>query len=215
MQLGPSQRPNSADTVGAVCEKYESGGRGPGTVSTGIGDPGGVSYGSYQLASKIGRADEFVKHYYPRDFKGLKAGSDEFTKRWKQLAAKSPRELHQHERAFIKETHYDPQVKKLKAELGLDVSKRSAALREMVWSTAVQHGPNADIIVVALKPLLANRKLSDLSDASIIRAVYAERGRKNADGTLVHFKGVGAEWIPGLSRRFEEEQKDVLEMLQK
>ena len=47
--------------LGHLSEKYESSGRGPATVSTGEGDPGGVSYGSYQLASKIGRADEFVK----------------------------------------------------------------------------------------------------------------------------------------------------------
>src|SRR5262249_46471025 len=43
--------------LGSLSEKYESGGRGPGTVSTGKGDLGGVSYGTYQLSSKVGRAD--------------------------------------------------------------------------------------------------------------------------------------------------------------
>src|SRR5437016_3117016 len=104
-------------TLGKLSEKYESGGRGPGTVSTGKGDPGGVSYGTYQLASKIGRADEFVKKYYADDFKGLKGGTDEFTKKWMQLAAKDPETLHANEHAFIKETHYAPQVKRLEKDL--------------------------------------------------------------------------------------------------
>ncbi len=76
--------------LGSLSEKYESGGRGPGTVSTGKGDVGGVSYGTYQLASKVGRADQFVQKYYPDEFKGLKGGSDEFTARWKELARSSP-----------------------------------------------------------------------------------------------------------------------------
>ena len=94
--------------LGKLSENYESGGRGPATVSTGIGDPGGVSYGTYQLASKIGRADEFVRKYYPEEFKGLKGGAPEFTRRWKELAEKDPAGLRRNEHEFIKETHYDP-----------------------------------------------------------------------------------------------------------
>ena len=133
--------------LGALSEKYESGGNGPGTVSTGIGDPGGVSYGTYQLASKVGRADEFVKQYYAKEFEGLKGGTPEFTAKWKALAAKDPIALHANEHAFIKETHFDPQVKKLAADLGFDVSKRSRVLQDAVWSTAVQHGPENGLIV--------------------------------------------------------------------
>jgi hypothetical protein len=199
--------------LGKLSEKYESGGRGPGTVSTGKGDPGGVSYGTYQLASKVGRADDFVKRYYADDFKGLKAGTDEFTKKWKELAERDPKALHANEHAYIKETHYDPQAAKLSKDLGLDVSKRSAALRDVVWSVAVQHGPNTPLIVTSVKPLLKDAKLADVTDEAIIRAVYAERGRKDADGKLVYFKRVSDDWIPGLTKRFESEQKDALEML--
>ena len=38
--------------LGSLSSKYETGGRGPGTVSSGVGDAGGVSYGSYQMTSK-------------------------------------------------------------------------------------------------------------------------------------------------------------------
>jgi hypothetical protein len=203
------------DPLGKLSEKYESGGRGPGTVSTGKGDPGGVSYGTYQLASKVGRADAFVKKYYPKEFEGLKGGTPEFTAKWKELAAKDPKGLHANEHAFIKETHYDPQAKKLERDLKFDVTKRSAALRDVVWSVAVQHGPNTDVIVAAVKPLLEKKKLDELTDEEIIRAVYAERGRKDNDGKLARFKGVSDDWIPALTRRFENELKDALAMLKK
>src|SRR5215211_8493937 len=49
-----------ADALGALSAKYETGGRGPGTVSTGAGDPGGVSYGSYQMATKMGTVARFI-----------------------------------------------------------------------------------------------------------------------------------------------------------
>ncbi|NMC34711.1 MAG: hypothetical protein GYA36_19990 [Veillonellaceae bacterium] len=39
--------------LGALSQKYESNGD-PGRVSSGVGDPGGVSYGAYQMTSKGG-----------------------------------------------------------------------------------------------------------------------------------------------------------------
>ncbi len=206
---------SAAEPLGKLSEKYESGGRGPGTVSSGKGDPGGVSYGTYQLASKIGRADEFVKKYYPKEFAGLKGGTPEFTKVWKELAAKDAKALHANEHAFIKATHYDPQARKLEKELKLDVEKRSAAFRDVVWSVAVHHGPNTNVITTAAKPLIEMKPLGEVTDEELMRAIYAERGRKTADGKLVRFKNVSDDWIPGLTKRFENELKDALEMLKK
>ena len=201
--------------LGKLSEKYESGGRGPGTVSTGVGDPGGVSYGTYQLASKVGRADEFVAKHYPDEFKGLKGGTAEFTAKWKALAAADPKALHAKEHEYIRVTHYEPQCAKLLTDAKLDVAKRSATLRDVVWSTAVHHGPRTDVITVALKPLLSKAKLDDVADEAIIGAVYAERGRTTADGKLARFARVSDSWIPGLTKRFKNEQADALEMLGK
>ena len=204
-------------TLGKLSEKYESGNRGPGTVSDGVGDPGGVSYGTYQLASKVGRADAFVTKYYPKEFAGLKGGSDEFTTKWKELAKNDPAGLRAKEHEYIQESHYDPQVKKLAKELNLDVVKRSAALRDVVWSTAVQHGPNTDVIVKAAGTLTKDgAKIDAVTDEQLIKAVYAERGRKTEDGKkLARFKGVSEKWIPGLIKRFENELADALAMLKK
>jgi len=65
-------------------------------------------------------------------FSVWKQGTPDFTKKWKDLAASNPDGLRKNEHEFIKETHYDPQVRKLKKELGLDVDKRSAVLRDVV-----------------------------------------------------------------------------------
>lgn len=194
--------------LGALSEKYESGGRGPGTVSTGIGDPGGVSYGTYQFASKIGRADEFVKQYYPKEFEGLKGGTPEFTAKWKALAEKDPVALHAKEHDYIRVSHYEPQVAFLK-EAGFDVAQLSRVGRDCVWSTAVQHGPRSNVITAALK---ANAKPAE---AEFLKAVYAERGRKSEDGKkLARFQRVSDSWIPGLTKRFESELADALAALE-
>ncbi len=197
--------------LGYLSEKYESGGHGPGTVSTGVGDPGGVSYGTYQLASKIGRADQFTNKYYANEFAGLKGGSDAFTAKWKALAAKDADALHANEHQFIQDTHYDLQLRKLKKELGLDVDERSSVFRDAVWSSAVHHGPNTDAIIVAIQALV---KAKDFDEVAALKAIYAERGRKNTDGKLVRFKNVGESWIPGLTKRFENELRDALTALE-
>lgn len=49
---------NKTWELGSLSTQYETGGRGPTTVSTGVGDAGGVSYGSYQMTSKNGGTDK-------------------------------------------------------------------------------------------------------------------------------------------------------------
>ena len=199
-------------SLGLLSAKYESGGRGPETVSTGIGDPGGVSYGTYQLASAIGNADRFADKYYASEFRGLRGGTPEFTEQWKRTVAKDPRAFHSKEHEFIKATHYDPQVKLIQTELKVDTNARSAAFKDVVWSCAVQHGSNSKLIVNASKAVSAEIANVE-SDLEWIKAIYKERGRTTSDGKLVHFQGVSEEWIPALKRRFQEELKDAIEML--
>ena len=48
--------------LGQTSSKYEAGNRGISTISTGRGDHGGVSYGAYQLSSKMGTLQKFLRH---------------------------------------------------------------------------------------------------------------------------------------------------------
>ncbi|MGL4419589.1 MAG: hypothetical protein ACRCZF_02895 [Gemmataceae bacterium] len=192
--------------LGSLSEKYESGGRGPGTVSSGVGDPGGVSYGSYQLASKVGRADAFVKKYYPTEFAGLSAGTPAFTEKWKQLALADPAGLHAKEHEYIHESHFAPQLAKLKKDLGWDAAAANRVLQDSIWSTAVHHGPNTDVIVKAVQAT----PTATSDEAALLKAIYAERGRTNSDGTLAWFPRVSDDWIPALTKRFRGELADAL-----
>lgn len=206
-----------AEALGTLSAKYETGGRGPGTVSTGAGDPGGVSYGSYQMASKMGVPQKFVKQVgFPwlTDFQNLIAGSAEFTACWKRIAANEPDAFQQCQHAYIKKTHYDLLAAKILNDDGLDVNTRSRALRDVVWSTAVQHGGGTSMVHKALANVSVP-KTDPSFDEQLIRAIYAERGRKKADGNLVYFSKSSPNVQRGVANRFKNELNDALAMLAK
>jgi len=127
--------------LGRVSEKYESGGRGVGTVSDGRGDAGGVSYGKLQLASKTGTMQAFLNEQegdaYRDKFKGLEPGTDVFNKVYKQVVESDPQGFADSQHAFIKRTHFDP-VANYAKEKGLNVD--DPAIQEALWSQSVQHG---------------------------------------------------------------------------
>jgi murein DD-endopeptidase MepM/ murein hydrolase activator NlpD len=206
-----------ADTLGELSAKYETGGRGPGTVSTGSGDPGGVSYGSYQMATKMGTVTRFVNQagfQWAKDFQGLAAGTAPFTAAWKRIAAAETAAFQSAQHAFIKKSHYDLLAAKILADDGLDVNTRSRALQDVVWSTAVQHGGATPIIRKAFASV--NCKPSDSEfDKQLICAVYAERGRKKPDGNLAYFSKSSPSVQSGVSKRFKNEEQDALAMLAK
>lgn len=206
-----------ADALGELSAKYETGGRGPGTVSTGSGDPGGVSYGSYQMATKMGTVQRFVSQagfQWADDFKGLTAGTAPFTACWKRIATEQTAAFQSAQHAFIKKSHYDLLAAKILAEDGLDVNTRSRALQDVVWSTAVQHGGASSMVHKALANVKS--KPSDPGfDKELICAIYAERGRKKPDGNLVYFSKSSPSVQAGVAKRFKNEEQDALAMLAK
>ncbi len=206
-----------ADALGELSSKYETGGRGPGVVSTGSGDPGGVSYGSYQMATKMGVVARFVAQAgfkWASDFKGLAPGTAPFTACWKRIAANETAAFQSAQHAFIKKSHYDPLAAKILAEDGLDVNKRSRALQDVVWSTAVQHGGASTMVHKALANVKAKPTDPDF-DRQLISAIYAERGRKKPDGNLAYFSKSSPSVQAGVAKRFKNECQDALAMLSK
>ncbi|MGB8691494.1 MAG: hypothetical protein WCD53_29810, partial [Microcoleus sp.] len=201
--------------LGSLSETYESGGRGPGTVSTGKGDPGGASYGTYQLSSKTGTLSNFLKaegSQWLGEFKGLEPGTKAFNDKWQEIAQKEPGEFGDAQHEFIRKTHYEPLASKVAKDLNLDVDQRSKALKDVVWSTSVQHGGSTSVVNKALE----NQEVSKMSDAEIIKSIYTERGRKNPKtGTLVHFPSSSKDVQKGVANRFINEQKEALNLLEK
>ncbi|HZH75310.1 MAG TPA: LysM peptidoglycan-binding domain-containing protein [Archangium sp.] len=206
-----------SEELGILSRTYESKGE-PGTVSSGVGDAGGVSYGTYQLATETGTAKEFVeflKSRYPTyhsALSGKKPGSSGFSEAWKKLAAKDPKGFFNVQHDFIKATHYDPIVAEIKATTGLDVTTRSKTLQDVAWSTAVQHRHASDNV---FKKALAGRDPGTVSDEVLIKAVYAERGRRNTKNQLVYFTNNPQSTQESVAKRFLAEQKDALAALAK
>jgi len=206
-----------ATELGALSAKYETGGRGPGTVSTGAGDPGGVSYGSYQMASKMGVPQRFVTQAgFPwlADFQNLTAGSADFTACWKRIATNETDAFQSAQHAYIKKTHYDLLAAKILTDDGLDVNTRCRTLQDVVWSTAVQHGGATSMVHKALANVTC-APTDPQFDEQLIRAIYAERGRKKPDGNLVYFSKSSPNVQKGVANRFQNELKDALGMLAK
>jgi murein DD-endopeptidase MepM/ murein hydrolase activator NlpD len=206
-----------AEALGTLSAKYETGGRGPGVVSTGAGDPGGVSYGSYQMATKMGVPQKFVTQAgFPwlTDFQNLKAGTADFTACWKRIATNETDAFQKCQHEYIKKTHYDLLAAKILSDDGLDVNTRSRALQDVVWSTAVQHGGGTSIVHKALANVTCART-DPAFDEKLIRAIYAERGRTKPDGNLAYFSKSSPNVQKGVANRFKNELNDALAMLAK
>jgi peptidoglycan hydrolase-like protein with peptidoglycan-binding domain len=157
--------------LGEIAERYES--SGPGTISTGKGDHGGVSYGTYQFSTAEGTINDYLKNSaYKEDFKGLEPNTQAFNDKWRTLASTDSAGFAQDQHNFVKATHYDPQVERLKAD-GIDLSNRGPAVQEALWSTSVQYrGLTKNVFEKGLKEKFGEHyKLSELTDKDIVSAV--------------------------------------------
>lgn len=203
--------------LGRLSEQYETphpGPAGAGVVANTPGDPGGASYGSYQLATEPGTVARFVAWLAKRSpmdaaqLAGKAPGSPEFDRAWRALADKDAQGFFEAQHDFIGATHYLPARDLLEASTGLVFAERSRVLRDALWSTAVQHGPRGAVRV--WRSALASISPASLTDAAILRAVYAERGRLNAGGTLVHFPSASRAVQAAVLARFRSELATAL-----
>jgi len=171
--------PQLEHRLGALSEQFESGGRGAGAVSSGSGDPGGVSYGIWQLSSRVGRAAAFVAaegNAWRSEFADARPGTAAFSAAWRTIAAREREAFEAAQRAFIERTHYRPAVARVLSRTGCDLDGRHSAVRDTVWSVAVQHGGAATILLAAVERADAVCGRTEPSyDRVLVDAIYAER----------------------------------------
>lgn len=193
-------------TLGSTSERYETGGRGPGTISTGRGDHGGVSYGAYQLSSRAGTLREYLdQSRYGERFAGLVPGTPGFDAKWKELARTDPGfAADQHE--FIKASHFEAERDKLKAR-GIDLSDRGPAVQDALWSTSVQlRALTPGIVEKGLKEKFGtDYRLERLSDRDIVEAIQDYK----IHHTQRLFRSSPEAW-EGLLNRARNEKADLI-----
>ncbi len=134
-----------------------------------------------------------------------KPGTSGFDTAWKALAKSSPDAFNKVQHDFIQASHYQPAANKIKESLGFDASKYSLAIQNVLWSTAVQHGTGGALSVfkgAGIKP--------GMSEAEIIRRVYAERGANNGKK---YFSKSSEKIRQAVVNRFKSEMQDALNML--
>lgn len=127
--------------LGDISEKYESGGRGVKSISSGKSDPGGVSYGKHQLSTNAGTMHRFLRSPeglpYAAKLGDLKPGTLAFNKAYLAIVAKDEAAFGKAQRDFITRTHYLPRAK-VAGELGFRM--KSTGVQEAIYSASVQHG---------------------------------------------------------------------------
>jgi hypothetical protein len=131
------------DRIGYLSSKYESGGAGPEAISSGKNDPGGVSYGAYQLSYNKKTLQGFLasdENLWARDFVGLKPRTPAFDKKWKEIAAQDPGLFRDAQFSYIYRTKYAAAVEAVKNATGVDLDTMPDSIRAAVFSMAVQHG---------------------------------------------------------------------------
>lgn len=145
---------NGRDDVFGLAIAYETGGK-TDLVSTGIGDPGGKSYGRLQFASNSRIPEAFLdsdfgqawrdrfrngpRTYY-RSRRDPSGEQGEFERLWREIDAGPEGEaFRKAQENFARKTYLEPALAHIKATTGLDLSKSSAAVQAAIYSTASQH----------------------------------------------------------------------------
>jgi hypothetical protein len=177
--------------AGFLSARFESG-TDPGAI--GYDRVGGTSYGSYQIASKTGTMDrflDFLQDKAPDMAERLRSSGPANTgskdgampDAWKALAAEDPDGFFGLQHDFIKKSHLEPAAKWISEQTGIDVLSRSPALAEVLFSTAVQHGPtgSTSIFARAVEKALGQTGLD--FDKTLIREVYKNRTGQFASST--------------------------------
>lgn len=138
----------SHETLGTISRKFESGKSGPGTISSGRGDPGGKSYGCHQLASKTGTLYEYLRRsrYHDRFLsvmpKKFAEPSGAFDRIWRQIAKEEPEMFTEDQFKFIKKRHFDS-LRGYATGLGIPSTR---AIDEALFSIGVQHGRSKKVV---------------------------------------------------------------------
>lgn len=196
--------------MGKLSAKYESSGN-PGTIANNKGDIGGASYGTYQIATNTGTMNSFLswaKNSASAVYKALSGkspGSAAFNSAWKALASSNPAAFESVQRGFIQSSHYTPALSKVKASTGVDVSKLSPAMQNVLWSVSVQHGVGGANSVFKNSGIKPN-----MSEAEMIRRIYTERA---ANGGKKYFPNSSESIRKSVVNRFKDEVVDALGML--
>ncbi|MDT8717904.1 vgrg protein [Clostridium sp. 19966] len=197
--------------LGKLSAEYESNGD-AGSISYNSGDIGGKSYGIWQLASNTGSLNSFMNWlknnnssvYSSLENAKLQDGNsfgNNFDSAWKSVADKSSKEFGNLQFNYIKQNYYDAAAERIYKSTGVNINTKSDALKNVLWSAAVQHGAQG------AANIFSKINLKD-TDSNIISNVYNERQKVN-----LYFRDSSQAVKNSVYNRFAEEKNQALSML--
>lgn len=196
--------PNSR--IGILSEKYEVGKRGVATISSGRGDPGGKSYGTWQLSSNAGTLGAYIRSkesgQYGEQLRKYPIASADFDKAWKACAEQDPKGFEKSQYDFLYRANY---LNVLSHAKGLGIDTNSFTMQNVLWSQAIQHGlyGNKKILNEAVKAVGKGA-----TTESLINAIYNSRAQ------YVSTLDLPTDTKQSLLNRYVNEGSDALGMLQ-
>jgi len=211
----PPSATKTTQELGKLSSKFETGGRKNSGAVVGWDSTGGTSYGTYQIAAKVGTMAAFLKF---AEAKGetdivsrLKSagpadtGSNKgpFVDEWKKISAEKGKEFEKLQHDFIEDSQYKPAAKTLLKVTGYDIEQQSAAIKDVFFSTVVQHGPGGANGI--FKKAIQDNGGPNADPKNIINSVYEIRGTKFGSSTEKVRKSV--------QDRFIQEKSQALDML--
>lgn len=202
------------DGLGQLSARFESGG--DGIAAIGYDRNGGTSYGKYQIASRVGSMKSFLNfldNEAPDIAQRLrKAGPANTGSRrggmpdaWRAIAREQPERFEALQEAFIRESHYKPAMEAIVERTGLEADRLSPAMREVIWSTAVQHGPAGAARIFDRADNLSGKPTDPAYERKLISNVYKLRAGQFGSST----EAVQA----AVQNRFRQEKNLALNML--
>lgn len=192
----------------AMTARYESSGS-PTTVSSGLGDPGGRSYGPFQLSSNTGTMSKFLQspegQPFAGPFQGLDPSSEQFAQRFQQVASQAGPDFERAQRQYLERTHVLPVMVEA-SKAGLPVN--NPAIQAALYSQATQHSGDGNVQI--LNETMA-RVSPDSTPEDILETLYDVRERYAT--AALQRNGASPDVIQGVQNRYRQERQDTRGLL--
>lgn len=199
--------------LGSLCALFESGVRG--IFAIGYDSKGGTSYGKYQISSRKGAMRNFIAYLdkrapsWARRLRGAGRSNTggvhgPMPGEWKRIASEHPRLFEKLQDDFIHNYYYSPTLNTVKLRAGLDLDAHPPVVREVLWSTAVQHGPSGGASIFIKANSRAKGHPGGNYAETLLKEVFRERERRLSKLSKS---------LPGLRARLHQEMTLALNRL--
>ena len=200
--------------LGQLSARFESGS--DGIAAVGYDRVGGTSYGKYQVSSRAGSLKDFLDFLdteAPELSRRLRASGPGNTgsrkgampDTWRAIASEQPERFENLQEAFVHQSHYKPALDSIAQRTGLNPDKISTAMREVIWSTSVQHGPSGAARIFERAHGMSGSPSDPSYERNLINNVYNIR--------VGQFGSSDSNIQAAVANRFKQEKALALNML--